>query len=169
MKQKLILVTVSTVIVLLLLGIAKLYISYNLSYYAGYYVQQLPRKEGTNPELVILLENVDYVSSIEIDGITYDTDGNGSINKIGEYHLIYTTTSFDLWLDSSHKYFEFNKSGEFIRYFEGYPDEVFTDDSYKAEAQAYLDEILPPILKAQKQPDINLQWLFNQKYEKRFN
>ncbi|MGT2866238.1 hypothetical protein [Streptococcus fryi] len=168
MKQKLILVTVSTVIVLLLLGIGKLYISYNLSYYAGYYVKQLPRKEGTNPEMALLLENLDFGPNVEVDGITYDTDGNGSITKNEDYHLIYTST-FDLWIVSSDQYFEFNKKGEFLRYFEGYPDEVSTADKYKSEAQVYLDEMLLPILEAQPKPSINLQWLFNQKYEKRFN
>ncbi|MGT2866244.1 hypothetical protein [Streptococcus fryi] len=168
MKGKLPFVAVLIVILFLLFGITKLYISYNLSYYAGYYVQQLPRKEGTNPEMALLLENLDFGPNVEVDGITYDTDGNGNIIKNKDYYLG-NGELFDLWITSSDKYFEFNKKGEFLRYFEGYPDEVFTDDNYKAEAQAYLDEMLLPILEAQPKPSITLQWLFDQKYEKRFN
>ena len=169
MKKKLLLSIISIVVLLMLFGIGKLYISYNLSYYAGYYVQQLPRKEGTNPEMVVLLENLDFGPNVEIEGITYDTDGNGTIIKDSKYYISYHSDSFDLWIVSSDKYFEFNKRGKFLRYSKGYSDDVFTDDKYKAEAQAYLDDIIPPILEVQPKPRINLQWLFNKKYEKRFN
>lgn len=168
MKKKLLLVIISIVVLFMLFGIGKLYISYNLSYYAGYYVQQLPRKEGTNPEMAILLENLDFGPNVEVEGITYDTDGNGTIIK-NKNDYLGNGELFDLWIVSSDKYFEFNKRGEFLRYSKGYSDKVFTDDKYRVEAQAYLDEILPPILKAQPKPSINLQWLFNRKYEKRFD
>ena len=170
MKKKIVLAILSSLLFLLLgIGIAKLYISYNLSYYAGYYVQQLPRKEGTNPELVILLENVDYVSSIEIDGITYDTDGNGSIIKDGKYYVSYSDLfELNIWEDDK-RYF-FNTDGSF-KYYVLTSDytQKHMDSVYKNEAQLYLDDIFPPILEAQPKPSINLQWLFNQKYEKRFN
>ncbi|HEM5035886.1 TPA: hypothetical protein U1211_002117, partial [Streptococcus suis] len=55
MKKKLLVALILTFISLLLWGIGKLYIAYNLSHYAGYYVQHMPRKEGMNPELVIIL------------------------------------------------------------------------------------------------------------------
>ncbi|MGT2866240.1 hypothetical protein [Streptococcus fryi] len=169
MKKKFILFTASTVIVLLLFGIAKLYISYNLSYYAGYYVQQLPRKEGTNPEMALLLENLDFGPNVEVDGITYDTDGNGTIIKDGKYYVSYSDLfELNIWEDDK-RYF-FNKDGSF-KYYVLTSDytQKHIDSVYQNEAQLYLDDIFLPILEAQPKPSINLQWLFNQKYEKRFN
>lgn len=76
---------------LIILGIGKLYIAYNLSRYAGYYVQHMPRKKGTNPEIAILLENLDTIERPEYNGISYDLDGNGAIKKNNQIFLSYMT------------------------------------------------------------------------------
>ena len=81
MKKKLLTALILTSISLLLWGIGKLYIAYNLSHYAGYYVQQLPRKEGTNPELVIILTHLDSIERPEVHGLTYNLRGNGVVTR----------------------------------------------------------------------------------------
>ncbi|MGT2866239.1 hypothetical protein [Streptococcus fryi] len=174
MKKKLILVTVLAVIILLLLGMGKLYIGYNLSRYAGYYVQHMPRREGVKPELAILVEHLHDIDEPKNSEVYYDLDGNGAILLREEniwivYYSIdstYVIRNYD-----QDDWFAIDEYGQFAYYENSskFGDKQLTDDKYRAEAQAYLDKMLPPILKAQKQPDINLQWLFNQKYEKRFN
>ncbi|MGT2866243.1 hypothetical protein [Streptococcus fryi] len=174
MKQKLILVTVSGFTVLLLFGIAKLYIGYNLSRYAGYYVQYMPRREGVKPELAILVEHLHDIDEPKNSEVYYDLDGNGSIQLkdkdvwISYYYIdnTYVIRNYD-----QDDWFAIDEYGQFAYYKSRsrFGRKHLTDDKYRVEAQAYLDKMLPLILKAQKQPDMNLQWLFNQKYEKRFN
>ncbi|MGU8073545.1 hypothetical protein ACS60R_03535 [Streptococcus suis] len=79
MKKKILVALILTFLSLLLWGIGKLYIAYNLSRYAGYYVQQLPRKEGTNPEMVIVLKYLNDIEKPTTNNLSYDFDGNGAI------------------------------------------------------------------------------------------
>ncbi len=40
----------------------------------------------------------------------------------------------------------------------------------KQEAQGYVDEVINPIVeKMEVKPKVNLQWLFDKKYQKRFS
>ncbi|MCO8188180.1 hypothetical protein [Streptococcus suis] len=79
MKKKILVALILTFLSLLLWGIGKLYIAYNLSHYAGYYVQHMPRKEGTNPEMVIVLRHLNDIEKPTTNNLSYDFDGNGAI------------------------------------------------------------------------------------------
>ena len=60
--------------VVVFLGLS-LYAYSNLKYYSVYYAQQMPHKEGTEPDLVMLIENMGAVYTPKIEGIRYDDDG----------------------------------------------------------------------------------------------
>ncbi|HFI0943708.1 TPA: hypothetical protein ACGO7A_002149, partial [Streptococcus suis] len=79
MKKKILVALILTFLSLMLWGIGKLYIAYNLSHYAGYYVQYMPRKEGTNPEMVIVLKYLNDIEKPTTNNLSYDFDGNGAI------------------------------------------------------------------------------------------
>ncbi|MBM7191738.1 hypothetical protein [Streptococcus suis] len=79
MKKKILVALILTFLSLLLWGIGKLYIAYNLSHYAGYYVQHMPRKDGTNPEMVIVLRHLNDIEKPTTNNLSYDFDGNGAI------------------------------------------------------------------------------------------
>ncbi|MQQ30127.1 hypothetical protein GEZ84_07065, partial [Streptococcus mitis] len=64
--------------VVVFLGLS-LYAYSNLKYYSVYYAQQMPHKEGTEPDLVMLIENMWWVYTPEIEGIRYDDDGENAI------------------------------------------------------------------------------------------
>ncbi|HEM5296483.1 TPA: hypothetical protein U1381_001429 [Streptococcus suis] len=168
MKKKIIVALILTFLSLLLLGIGKLYIAYNLSHYAGYYVQQLPRKEGTNPELVIILTHLDSIERPSTNKLSYDLDGNGTILLDNSVTL---SQGIDilLWSQNENKKFTFNNLGEFSFYYTNNIGERKNDSQYQKEAELLLNKILPPILEAQPKPKINLQNLFNDKYYKQFN
>ena len=51
----------------------------NLKFNSVYYAQHIPHKEGTEPDLVMLIENMDWIYTPEIDGIRYDNDGTNAI------------------------------------------------------------------------------------------
>ncbi|WP_044768717.1 hypothetical protein [Streptococcus suis] len=118
MKKKLLVALILTFISLLLLGIGKLYIAYNLSHYAGYYVQHMPRKEGMNPELVIILTHLDSIERPEVNGLTYNLRGNGGIIKDDSFYLFDVSDEFQLTIsDEDGDYFFNHDNGEFLYYY----------------------------------------------------
>lgn len=166
--KKLLTILILIVSCLILWGVGKLYIAYNLSHYAGYYVQQLPRKEGTNPELVIVMTHLIDIERPTTDKLSYDFDGNGTIildNSIILSHGTY----IHLWNHTEDKKYIFNKLGGFSYYYTNDIENTNSNIQYQQEAEVLLDKILTPILEAQPKPKINLQKLFNDKYFKKFN
>ncbi len=71
-------------------------------------------------------------------------------------------------------YYNYDKSNNLreISYFDKNNDYISTD-KFTSEEIAYAekirDYIFMPIMKYQKEPSINLQWLFNLIYEKEYN
>ena len=47
----------------------------NLLSNSVYYAQRMPHKEGTEPDLVMLIENMGEIYTPKIEGIRYDGDG----------------------------------------------------------------------------------------------
>ena len=58
-----------------------LFTFFNLKYHSVYYAQHIPHKEGTEPDIIMLMENNDWIYTPEIDGISYDDDGSYSITR----------------------------------------------------------------------------------------
>ena len=54
---------------------------FNLKYHSVYYAQHIPHKEGTEPDIVMLMENNGWIYTPEIDGISYDEDGTYAITR----------------------------------------------------------------------------------------
>ena len=139
----------------------------NLKHNSVYYAQQMPHKEGTEPDLVMLIENMWWVYTPEIEGIRYDDDGNNAIentktetvlsNSMGNflYHKNRVTVAFD----STFRFFHVTDlSGE-------QPKKEIHEDEIKQEIR----EVFAPVIDAQSKPFVNLQWLFNLLYQDRFN
>ena len=144
-----------------------LYAYDNLKYYSVYYAQQMPHKEGTEPDLVMLLENMGSIYTPKIEGIRYDDDGNNAIentktetvlsNSMGNflYHKNRVTVDFD----STFRFFHVTDlSGE-------QPKKEINEAEIKQEIR----EVFAPVIDVQPKPRLNLQWLFNKMYQDRFN
>ncbi|HEM6204952.1 TPA: hypothetical protein U2C46_000810 [Streptococcus suis] len=116
MKKKLLVALILTLISLLLWGIGKLYITYNLSHYAGYYVQQLPRKEGMNPELVIILTHLDSVERPTTNKLSYDLDGNSTI-LLDNSIVLSNGPYIRIWNYTENKKYIFNNFGSYSYYY----------------------------------------------------
>ena len=158
--------------VVVFLGLS-LYAYSNLKYYSVYYAQQMPHKEGTEPDLVMLLENMGSIYTPKIEGIRYDDDGANFIeNSIDSSDCPTNFGEFDggyHYSDKNDVSYKFNKNFEL---------EWALDKDYKKIDLATIDETkikgeiretLKPILDVQSKPVVNLQWLFNMKYQDRFN
>ena len=68
---------------------------FNLKYHSVYYAQHIPHKEGTEPDLVMLVENMGWIYTPKIDNIRYDDDGtNAIINTKSKSFLTKSLGSF---------------------------------------------------------------------------
>ena len=56
-----------------------LFIFINLKFNSVYYAQHIPHKKGTEPDLVMLIENMGWIYTPEIDSIRYDDDRTNAI------------------------------------------------------------------------------------------
>ena len=158
--------------VVVFLGLS-LYAYSNLKYYSVYYAQRMPHKEGTEPDLVMLIENMGEIYAPKIEGIRYDDDGanfiENSIDSSGH------PTSFG---ESDGGYGYSDKNDVSYKFDKNFELEWALDKEYKEIDLATIDETkikgeiretLNPILDVQSKPVVNLQWLFNMKYQDRFN
>ena len=167
--------TLATTIILL--GIGAVYIHHNLSTYFIYCAKHVPHAEGTNPEMVFILDHLDSMGESTIEGLRYDTDGYNTIIKDETFSVsnnpFNDSAKYDVFFSQSHYTYLFDKSGKFLYYW--YLDEddegVYEkSEARKREAQGYVDEVINHIVeKMEVKPKVNLQWLFNKKYQERFS
>ena len=153
--------------VVVFLGLS-LYAYNNLKYYSVYYAQQMPHKEGTEPDLVMLIENMWWIYTPEIEGIRYDDDGMNSIarNIEGKESIFSASGDYLMFHSGTDNHYLFDEVFRIQSAF----DEHYNDIEFNQ--QLVLDEIretVQPILDVQSKPLINLQWLFNLLYQDRFN
>ena len=153
--------------VVVFLGLS-LYAYNNFKYYSVYYAQQMPHKEGTEPDLVMLIENMSSIYTPEIEGIRYDDDGMNSIarNIEGKESIFSASGDYLMFHSGTDNHYIFDEVFRIQSAF----DEHYNDIEFNQ--QLVLDEIretAQPILDVQPKPRINLQWLFNKMYQDRFN
>ena len=144
-----------------------LFIFINLKFNSVYYAQHIPHKKGTEPDLVMLIENMDWIYTPEIDGIRYDNDGtNAIINTKSKSFLTKSLGSFLYDKDNMTVGFDSTFRFEDVSYFSEEAKRVQVNES---KIKREIREDFSPIMKVQTKPLINLQWLFNLIYQSRFN
>ena len=140
----------------------------NIKFNSVYYAQHIPHKVGTEPDIIMLMENMGWAYTPEIDGISYDDDGSYSITR----EKGTKTSVLDL---SGDTLFFFLDSGESYLLNRNFSIQDAFDKRYhkiKYNQRKVLKEIretVQPVIDAQPKPLINLQWLFNLIYQSRFN
>ena len=152
--------------VVVFLGLS-LYAYSNLKYYSVYYAQQMPHKEGTEPDLVMLIENMGSIYTPKIEGIRYDDDGGNAIENTESEtvlsdamgNFLYLKYHITIGFDST---FRFHHVSDFTG---EQPKREIHEDEIKQEIR----EVFAPVIDVQPKPRINLQWLFNLLYQDRFN
>ncbi|CYV23499.1 hypothetical protein [Streptococcus suis] len=76
----------------------------------------MPRKEGTNPELVIILTHLDSIERPSTNKLSYDLDGNGAVLLDKSLVLAYGT-DFLLWNSTKNENYHFDMTGKFSYYY----------------------------------------------------
>ena len=144
-----------------------LFTFFNLKYHSVYYVQHIPHKVGTEPDLVMLVENMGWIYTPEIDGIRYDDDGtNAIINAKSKSFLTKSSGSFLYDKDNMTIGFDSTFRFEDVGYFS---EEAKRTKVNESKIKREIRKDFSPIMKVQTKPLINLQWLFNLLYQSRFN
>ena len=144
-----------------------LFTFFNLKYHSVYYAQHIPHKEGTEPDLVMLVENMGWIYTPEIDGIRYDDDGtNAIINTKSKTFLTKSLGSFLYDKDNMAIGFDSTFRFDHVSYFS---EEAKRTKVNESQIKREIREDFSPIMKVQTKPLINLQWLFNLLYHSRFN
>ena len=139
----------------------------NIKFNSVYYAQHIPHKEGTEPDLVMLVENMGWIYTPEIDGIRYDDDGtNAIINTKSKSFLTKSSGSFLYDKDNMTIGFDSTFRFEDVSYFS---EEAKRTKVNESQIKREIREDFSPIMKVQTKPFINLQWLFNLLYQSRFN
>ena len=139
----------------------------NIKFNSVYYAQHIPHKVGTEPDLVMLVENMGWIYTPEIDGIRYDDDGtNAIINTKSKSFLTKSSGSFLYDKDNMTIGFDSTFRFEDVSYFS---EEAKRTKVNESQIKREIREDFSPIMKVQTKPLINLQWLFNLLYQSRFN
>ena len=144
-----------------------LYTYCNLKFNSVYYAQHIPHKEGTEPDLVMLVENMGWIYTPKIDNIRYDDDGtNAIINTKSKSFLTKSLGSFLYDKDNMTVGFDSTFRFEDVSYFS---EEAKRTKVNESKIKREIRKDFSPIMKVQPKPLINLQWLFNLIYQSRFN
>lgn len=184
MKKILVATTIILGICMCLIFIcANLYIDYNLRKYSVYYAHNMEHNEGTQPELAMVLDNLDLMRKPKKSNIDYRYDGRCII-----YNFKYKVDnnvprlSRTNWSDDTVYCFVDNKysSYYFDRSFEIKDGFSRTDTTYREINVNTIDKgaVYHDLYKnfgflveanVNRKPLINMQKEFNKKYYKRFN
>ena len=145
-----------------------LFTFFNLKYHSVYYAQHIPHKEGTELDIVMLMENNGWIYTPELDGISYDEDGTYAITREKGTKMSVLDLSGDI-------IFFFSDSGESYMFNRNFSIQHAFDERYhkikynQRKVQKEIRETVQPVIDAQPKPLFNLQWLFNLIYQSRFN
>ena len=140
----------------------------NIKFNSVYYAQHIPHKEGTEPDIIMLMENMGWAYTPEIDGISYDDDGSYAITRekgTKTSVLSFTNGTLFFFLDSGESYlFDRNFSIQ-----HAFDKRYHTIKYNQRKVKKEIRETVQPVIDEQPKPLINLQWLFNLIYQSKFN
>ena len=164
------------------------YIKSNIESHSVYYVRNISHDRDAHPEFAMLLDNIDSMEQPDKQKVRYKPESgasgvfsdrfyiyNGANALNDEEPILFKEDDFDgdayVYYDNRGRRYTFDKTFK-IR--SAYDHENHAEIDIKTINQkALYDEIYKDfgfLIKANdKKPMINLQWLFNKKYYKRFN
>ena len=166
----------------------KWYVKRNLTEYTVYYAIHIEHSKGTHPDFAMVIDNMDTIKQPKVDKVVYRPDSGLSGAFSGRVYIYNEAYSVDgktpelymgygddddayIYIDNRGIRYEFDKAFK-LRRASDY--DTYDDIDIKTiDQKALCDEIYKDfgfLIKANdKKPMINLQWLFNKKYYKRFN
>ena len=164
------------------------YIKSNIDRHSVYYVRNISHGRDAHPEFAMLLDNIDSMEQPDKQKVRYKPESgasgvfsdrfyiyNGANALNDEEPILIKEDDFDgdayVYYDNIGRRYTFDKT---FKVRSAYDSKQYQDIDIKTiDQKALCDEIYKDfgfLIKANdKKPMINLQWLFNKKYYKRFN
>ena len=164
------------------------YIKSNIESHSVYYVRNISHDRDAHPEFAMLLDNIDSMEQPDKQKVRYKPESgasgvfsdrfyiyNGANALNDEEPILFKEDDFDgdayVYYDNRGRRYTFDKT---FKVRSAYDSKQHQDIDIKTiDQKALYDEIYKDfgfLIKANdKKPMINLQWLFNKKYYKRFN
>ena len=158
---------------LIIIGSIYIYIQYNLARYSVYYASHMPRQEETRPELVMALENSYFIDKPNTENVQFYEGDSQTIYLNKDAYFTKDYKGYYIRVEKQKELYFYNTdlTGKLISYFS--PDDKQKPKSLNRKTLQEIEDILnsatEDLIKVQKIPFINLQKLFNQKYESTFN
>lgn len=158
------------IVVVLALG----FVSFNLKSNSVYYAQCTPHKAKMEPVLMELTHNLRWVSNPDIKGIKYDFDGN---NIIHNFNYAGRDYAFTYYPDETYRYYDggrdlaynFNKDFKLISVWQIGIGEFSSKPVDLLAVKRDIYRTVQPVIDAQPEPLINLQWIYDWVNKDRFN
>ena len=149
-------------------------INFNLKSNSVYYAQHTPHEKGTEPVLMMLIDNLaDIYTPDDLKTIGYDFDGKPAIltyDEEGTWMSYITTLNDGRYLVSNNSLgFEFNNKFKLVYAFDKDYKELDLNKLNEQDIKKDIYKSVQPLIDAQSTPWINLQWLFDIVYHDRFN
>ena len=147
----------------------------NIKRNSVYYAKNTPHEEGVEPVLMMLVDNLFWINTPEIDGIEYSFDGGNSVgnkNYNGELQTIFTGGHNDnhyVFFDNKRTYYEFNKKFDLTYSVDKNLNKKNLDQAELLNLKKEIYNSVQPVIDAQSKPKVNLQWLFDIVYKDKFN
>lgn len=169
MKKKLFIILLVLMVIYML---GSIFVEENLTKYTVYYAQRMPHGKDKHPLPFLLLEELDFLEKPKDIGYSYDTYELPVIYSKKEHLQLFPDSIRYRSIDGNRYYFSSDthkftgvgtKKGNFTEHSEKEFQSVNVNAVWKD-----IDDFLEPFIERQPKPKVNLQWLFNWRYEKRF-
>ena len=146
----------------------------NMKRNSVYYAKHTPHKDGTEPVLMMVVDNLEWIYNPEIDGIEYDFDGPNCIknyNFKSEDEPWFASFGGEEYSYNSNddEFYNFNSDFELTYYSDRHDKKIDIKNIDVEEVKKDIYKMVQPVIDAQRKPKVNLQWLFDIVYKDRFN
>ena len=165
-----------SVFVVVLVGVVWFgYGALNLKKNSVYYAQHTPHREGVEPVLMEVTRNLDWIYTPDIKGIKYDYDGSRTIYnenyQDGEKLAIFSFSSDPRYLYCSEKFiiYAFDDHFKLLSAIDRKEGKISIKEINHTELIREMYRVVQPVIDAQPEPFINLQWVYDWVNKERFN
>ncbi len=147
---------------------------YNLKSNSVYYAKNTPHKEGAEPVLMMLVDNLGWIYNPDIEGIEYRFDGGQIIYnnnlKLEEVPCFACDNSEEYYYGSNgYRSYSFNSDFQLTYCRDRREGKIDIKDVDVKEVKKEIYKVVQPVIDRQTKPLINLQWLFDIVYRDKFN
>ena len=164
------------------------YVKGNLTENSVYYAMHIEHSKGTHPDFAMVIDNMNTIKQPKVDKVVYRPESGKEGAFSGRVYIYNEAYSVDgktpeiymgydddesayVYIDNRGIRYEFDKAFKLRRAYDDDSDDEI--DIHTIDEKAISDELYKYfgfLIKANDiKPEINLQWLFNKKYYKRFN